>query len=85
VKVVQVRLSHDSAKTTLDIYSKLFPDEEDRTRVAIDAVLAASCGDSVGISARLREKSNYGKGFCLDVVVEHELLGRSPDLAERAF
>jgi integrase len=51
VKVVQVRLGHDSAKTTLDIYSKLFPDEEDRTRVAIDTVLAASRGDSVGIQA----------------------------------
>jgi integrase len=34
VKVVQVRLGHDSAKTTLDTYTKLFPDEEDRTRVA---------------------------------------------------
>ncbi len=48
VKVVQVRLGHESAKTTLDIYSHLFPDEEDRTRAAVDAVLAASCGVSVG-------------------------------------
>jgi site-specific recombinase XerD len=51
VKVVQVRLGHESAKTTLDIYSKLFPNEEDRTRVAIDAVPGASCGVPVGFTA----------------------------------
>jgi integrase len=36
VKVVQARLGHSSAKTTLDIYGHLFADEEDRTRAAID-------------------------------------------------
>lgn len=40
VKAVQRRLGHSSAKTTLDTYSHLFPDEEDRTRQAIDAALA---------------------------------------------
>lgn len=40
VKVVQARLGHASAKTTLDVYGHLFPDEEDRTRAAIDAELA---------------------------------------------
>jgi integrase len=39
VKVVQCRLGHASAKTTLDTYGHLFPDEEDRTRDAIDAEL----------------------------------------------
>jgi integrase len=39
VKVVQTRLGHSSAKTTLDIYGHLFADEEDRTRAAIDAEL----------------------------------------------
>ena len=39
VKVVQSRLGHASAKTTLDTYGHLFPDEEDRTRDAIDAEL----------------------------------------------
>jgi integrase len=39
VKVVQARLGHASAKTTLDVYGHLFPDEEDRTRAAIDAEL----------------------------------------------
>jgi integrase len=36
VKVVQARLGHSSAKTTLDVYGHLFPDEEDRTRRAIE-------------------------------------------------
>ena len=39
VKVVQARLGHASAKTTPDVYGHLFPDEEDRTRAALDAVL----------------------------------------------
>jgi integrase len=37
VKVVQSRLGHASATTTLDTYGHLFPDEEDRTRAAVDA------------------------------------------------
>jgi integrase len=40
VKVVQTRLGHASAKTTLDTYGHLFPDEEDRTRSAVDAAFA---------------------------------------------
>jgi len=40
VKVIQARLGHSSAKTTLDVYGHLFADEEDRTRAAIDAELA---------------------------------------------
>jgi integrase len=39
VKVVQARLGHASAAETLDIYSHLWPDSDDRTREAIDAVL----------------------------------------------
>ncbi len=39
VKVIQTRLGHASAKTTLDVYGHLFPDEEDRTRTAVDAAL----------------------------------------------
>ena len=39
VKVVQARLGHASAKTTLDVYGHLFADEEDRTRAAIDTEL----------------------------------------------
>jgi integrase len=44
VKVVQRRLRHASAKTTLDIYGHMFPDDEDATRAAIEAPLAAALG-----------------------------------------
>jgi integrase len=42
VKVVQRRLGHASAKTTLDIYGHLWPDDEDRTRAAVDAELGTA-------------------------------------------
>jgi integrase len=42
VKVVQARLGHASASETLDTYSHLWPDSEDRTREAVDAVLGAA-------------------------------------------
>ena len=35
VKVVQARLRHASAKTTLDTYGHLWPDSDDSTRAAI--------------------------------------------------
>jgi integrase len=41
VKVVQARLRHASAKTTLDCYGHLWPDADESTRVAVGAVLAA--------------------------------------------
>jgi integrase len=40
VKVVQARLRHASAKTTLDTYGHLRPDSDDSTRAAISAVVA---------------------------------------------
>lgn len=39
VKTVQARLGHASAAETLDTYSHLWPDSDDRTRAAIDSVL----------------------------------------------
>jgi integrase len=39
VKTVQARLGHASAVETLDTYSHLWPDSDDRTRDAIDSVL----------------------------------------------
>jgi integrase len=45
VKVVQARLGHASASETLDTYSHLWPDSEDRTRAAIDDVLGAPVSD----------------------------------------
>jgi integrase len=41
VKTVQARLGHASAAETLDTYSHLWPDSDDRTREAINAVLGA--------------------------------------------
>ena len=41
VKVVQARTRHASAKTTLDASGHLWPDSDDTTRAAIDAVMAA--------------------------------------------
>ncbi len=46
VKVVQARLGHATAAETLDTYSHLWPDSEDRTREAIDGVLG-SCAPGV--------------------------------------
>lgn len=40
VKTVQARLRHASAKTTLDDYGHLWPDRDESTRAAVDAVLA---------------------------------------------
>ena len=45
VKVVQARLGHASASETLDTYSHLSPDNEERTRGAVDGVLGAA-GDT---------------------------------------
>lgn len=42
VKTVQARLGHASAAETLDTYSHLWPDSDDRTRSAVDAVLGAA-------------------------------------------
>lgn len=41
VKTVQRRLGHKSAVETLDTYGHLWPDADDRTREAVDIVLAA--------------------------------------------
>ena len=41
VKVVQARVRHASAKTTLDTYGHLWPDKDESTREAVDAVLSA--------------------------------------------
>jgi integrase len=41
VKTVQIRLRHASAKTTLDTYGHMWPDSDDSTRAAIDAVMTA--------------------------------------------
>lgn len=39
VKTVQKRLGHAKPSITLDTYAHLWPDEEDTTRAAVEAVL----------------------------------------------
>jgi integrase len=41
VKTVQARLRHASAKTTLDTYGHIWPDRDESTRAAVDAVIIA--------------------------------------------
>ena len=48
VKVVQERLGHSTAAETLDTYSHLWPDSQDRTRQAVDEVLGKSSRDAPG-------------------------------------
>jgi integrase len=45
VKTVQERLGHESAETTLEVYTHLWPGEGERTRSAVDAALMRDqCG-----------------------------------------
>jgi integrase len=46
-KVVQARLGHASITETMDTYSHLWPDSDDRTREAVDTILAAGPADSL--------------------------------------
>jgi integrase len=46
VKTVQDRLGHASAAETLDTYSHLWPDSDDRTRDAVDSILGADSARS---------------------------------------
>jgi hypothetical protein len=48
----QARLGHASRAESLDNYSHLWPDSEDRTRRAIDAVLGAPAASVPGLAAR---------------------------------
>lgn len=41
VKLVQARLRHASAKTTLDTYGHLWPDKDESTRTALEAIFEA--------------------------------------------
>ena len=41
VKAVQARIGHASAAETLDTYSHLWPDSDDKTREAVDAYLGS--------------------------------------------
>jgi integrase len=54
IKTVQERLGHSSAVTTLNTYSHLWPDSDDRTRAAVDEVLRTAA-DSLRTSRRATE------------------------------
>ena len=41
VKVVQARMRHASANTTLNVYGHLWPDTEEATRTAVERVMSA--------------------------------------------
>jgi integrase len=47
VKVVQHRLRHASAKTTLDTYGHPWPDTDESTRTAVERVMSARLADSL--------------------------------------
>ncbi|MGH3441891.1 MAG: tyrosine-type recombinase/integrase [Nitriliruptorales bacterium] len=47
VKLVQHRVRHASAKTTLDVYGHLWPDSDESTRTAVERVLSARLAESV--------------------------------------
>lgn len=42
VKAVQANLGHASATVTLNVYGHFMPDDEDRTRAAVDLVLGTA-------------------------------------------
>jgi integrase len=44
IKTVQARVRHASAKTTLDTYGHLWPDRDESTRAAVEAVFAERAG-----------------------------------------
>lgn len=48
VKLVQTRLRHASARTTLDTYGHLWPDKDEAARATVDGVLAARAASGEG-------------------------------------
>jgi integrase len=55
VKLVQARLGHKSAQTTIDIYGYLWPDSDERTLTATEAAfdrpLARAVDGDAGMAA----------------------------------
>jgi integrase len=56
VKIVQYRLRHASAKTTLDTYGHLWPDSDESTRTAVEKVMSAKL--ALAASVRPGERSS---------------------------
>jgi integrase len=60
VKVVQARLRHATASTTLDTYGHLWPDSDESTRAAVGSVMATRSGNP---AANLRPASAVVKSL----------------------
>jgi site-specific recombinase XerD len=54
VKTVQARLGHKTAVETLNVYAHLWPDSEDRTRAAVDAMFGDDFGAALDQAAASR-------------------------------
>ncbi|HEV7194460.1 MAG TPA: site-specific integrase, partial [Pedococcus sp.] len=61
VKTVQARLGHASASETLDTYSHLWPDSDERTRDAVDLVLQHAA-DYLRTSAETETQTRRSEG-----------------------
>jgi integrase len=55
VKVVSERLGHANAAMTLNVYAHLWPDDEDRTRQAVDDLFGVSVEPRVASTLKLSE------------------------------
>lgn len=65
VTTVQARLGHKSAEETLNTYSHLWPDSDDRSRDAVDAALRAEPGgNSANFPDSLRTPRHIGDHRC---------------------
>jgi integrase-like protein len=60
-KVVAERLGHGNAAMTLNVYAHLWPDDEDRSRQAVDEALGASHTDVPTVRPR-RGRTNVRPG-----------------------
>jgi integrase len=63
VKIVQARMRHASATTTLNVYGHLMPDSDDSTRAAVDAVsplVRTICGQRRGVEPKTAGQSGVG-------------------------
>lgn len=61
VKVVQHRLRHSSAKTTLDTYGHLWPDSDESTRAAVERAMGAKIN-------KIADPSRTGEGSAMQTV-----------------
>lgn len=61
--MVQARLGHASASETLDTYSHLWPDSEDRTRRAIDDVLKTNAPGAEALASSAPQQAASTSSF----------------------